>query len=37
MTDVAAGIRWGTPVARGVLATTIVGSGMAALDGNRES
>jgi EmrB/QacA subfamily drug resistance transporter len=26
-------IRWGTPVARGVLATTIVGSGMAMIDG----
>jgi EmrB/QacA subfamily drug resistance transporter len=26
-------IRWGTPVARGVLATTIIGSGMAMLDG----
>ncbi|MBP2321272.1 EmrB/QacA subfamily drug resistance transporter [Kibdelosporangium banguiense] len=26
-------IRWGTPAARGVLATTIVGSGMAMLDG----
>ncbi|GAB3869733.1 MFS transporter [Kibdelosporangium lantanae] len=26
-------IRWGTPVARGVLATTILGSGMAMLDG----
>ncbi|WP_410600121.1 MFS transporter [Amycolatopsis sp. lyj-90] len=32
MTD-GVGIRWGTPVARGVLATTIVGSGMAMLDG----
>jgi hypothetical protein len=27
------GIKWGTPVARGVLATTILGSGMAMLDG----
>lgn len=27
------GIRWGTPAARGLLATTIVGSGMAMLDG----
>ncbi|MEV4311016.1 MFS transporter [Actinocrispum sp. NPDC049592] len=26
-------IQWGTPVARGVLATTIIGSGMAMLDG----
>jgi len=26
-------IRWGTPVARGVLVTTILGSGMAMLDG----
>jgi EmrB/QacA subfamily drug resistance transporter len=26
-------IRWGTPAARGVLATTIIGSGMAMLDG----
>jgi EmrB/QacA subfamily drug resistance transporter len=26
-------VRWGTPVARGVLATTILGSGMAFLDG----
>ncbi|MDT8911070.1 MFS transporter [Amycolatopsis sp. PS_44_ISF1] len=29
----ATGIRWGTPVARGVLWTTILGSGMAMLDG----
>jgi EmrB/QacA subfamily drug resistance transporter len=29
----AVGIKWGTPVARGVLATTILGSGMAMLDG----
>ncbi|MBV8932388.1 MAG: MFS transporter [Kutzneria sp.] len=28
-----AGVRWGTPQARGVLAATIVGSGMAMLDG----
>jgi EmrB/QacA subfamily drug resistance transporter len=27
------GIKWGTPVARGVLTTTILGSGMAMLDG----
>ncbi|TDQ04633.1 MFS transporter [Labedaea rhizosphaerae] len=26
-------VRWGTPVARGVLATTILGSGMAMIDG----
>ena len=31
--DTAAGVRWGTPVARGVLLTTILGSGMAMLDG----
>jgi EmrB/QacA subfamily drug resistance transporter len=30
---VAQGIKWGTPIARGVLATTILGSGMAMLDG----
>jgi EmrB/QacA subfamily drug resistance transporter len=30
---VAQGIKWGTPLARGVLATTILGSGMAMLDG----
>jgi EmrB/QacA subfamily drug resistance transporter len=30
----ATGIRWGTPMARGVLWTTILGSGMAMLDGS---
>ena len=33
MTSGEGGIRWGTPAARGLLATTIVGSGMAMLDG----
>ncbi|GAA1941112.1 MFS transporter [Amycolatopsis minnesotensis] len=33
MTAPADVVRWGTPVARGVLATTILGSGMAMLDG----
>src|SRR4030081_2545604 len=31
--DTAAGVRWGAPVARGVLLTTILGSGMAMLHG----
>lgn len=30
---VAEGVRWGSPAARGILATTILGSGMAMLDG----
>ncbi|SDD25869.1 MFS transporter [Actinokineospora iranica] len=34
MTTAAADIRWGSPPARGVLATTILGSGMAMLDGS---
>lgn len=35
MTEEAAapGVRWGSPAARGILATTILGSGMAMLDG----
>ncbi|MEV4598759.1 MFS transporter [Amycolatopsis sp. NPDC049253] len=33
MTTTDSGIRWGTPLARGVLWTTILGSGMAMLDG----